>query len=985
MKKSVFGLLALVGLLSACQNPSTSTTGNSSTTGSSQGSTTISTTTSSVSDSESSTTTGGDVPSVVTTEAKILNQLTADEVIWEGDYFATKENIFGGSAPTSEEGGVTGLVSADRYYRSYAKAGGQETTIDYYADPDTGILSTISLDPKTNELAYTHVSTATLSQAHPNPFHTLEVEDILVTNDTFTLEYTGEEIAQIMGELCPAEADTATLSGTIDANGQIVSVKVEGSSESTITKGTYRFEFALTTTEEAGIPAPLAPRPEDPALDELEAFFDKMAQGNYTVTTNVNITLPDYDIEQSQEATTRYTAEGILQEADGYEMGYAVVDEETLALVRATADGKLEGQDVPFSGTLLDYRSPFTMSPYMFDASNDGTTFTLATGLGLEEIAPALVNPDMLFIGNTWVADSGTVSYTLSGDAALFHMEVTETIEDMTAIYEFDCKVTNVGTTDLGYDLDTDYVPYKEPESWEDIDGAAELIEAYGYGTLPFCTVEGGQWAAFDASEGGPCLQLIAPSAEALNDVLNEYVQALIDDGWQMTTTGSTYADFVKTREDGYIMTLELQFGQTSDGTLILLINLFEPTEPAEPQTGWEDVDGLSEYLTGLGYPGTDLLPWFLPEGAQWNFDSSYESLDLYVAATDTTTTLDSVIAEFVEIGWVVDLRGQTDIGNGYMLSLCDLTYESEDGVKYSIQIQDYVSLGLGMYSLYFSAPNVPNELTEWMEENFRSSLNYTMDIEVNAILYENAELSGQPIGYSPMLTANIKVTEEAHWSSDSQGYNVLDVNESDGSLSRYQHDGTSFQLIQNLPGYDYTMANYTLLNAVEGNFTPVDGYYVLDTATANVFYNILGYSFSDQDTIYQSIAALDTENNTLTVELILNYGSEFATADATYYGYVMCPSPSVTSGRPKSTSMPSSARRLPPILSNRNFLPTQRGYPRIAPLFMRETNQRWVSLQTVSTWRVLGNMSTGTTSSRTYSGRRKERSRAKVTGSQET
>ena len=46
------------------------------------------------------------------------------------------------------------------------------------------------------------------------------------------------------------------------------------------------------------------------------------------------------------------------------------------------------------------------MSPYMFDAEEDGKTFKLATGMGLEEIALSLANPDLIFIGGNPV-DSG--------------------------------------------------------------------------------------------------------------------------------------------------------------------------------------------------------------------------------------------------------------------------------------------------------------------------------------------------------------------------------------------------------------------------------------------------------------------------------------------------------------------------------------------------------------------------------------------------
>ncbi len=155
------------------------------------------------------------------------------------------------------------------------------------------------------------------------------------------------------------------------------------------------------------------------------------------------------------------------------------------------------------------------MSPYMFDAEEDGKTFKLATGMGLEEIALSLANPDLIFIGSNPV-DSGTLSFTLDGDKASFHAEMTTVEHGMTIVYAFDVEITEIGTTELGYDLANDYIPFKEAESWADVDGAEELVEQYGYGSLPFFTVSGGQWAAFTEAQGGPCLQFIAPSADAL-------------------------------------------------------------------------------------------------------------------------------------------------------------------------------------------------------------------------------------------------------------------------------------------------------------------------------------------------------------------------------------------------------------------------------------------------------------------------------------
>lgn len=119
-------------------------------------------------------------------------------------------------------------------------------------------------------------------------------------------------------------------------------------------------------------------------------------------------------------------------------------------------------------------------------------------------------------------------------------------------------------------------------------------------------------------------------------------------------------------------MAIELVFGVTQDGSYVLQIVLSEPTAPKAEQTGWIDVEGLEDYLNGLGYPGADILPWFLPEGDEWVLDESYGSFDLYIADADTTTTFDSVIAELEKGDWTVTAKGDVDTGYGFSITVCN-------------------------------------------------------------------------------------------------------------------------------------------------------------------------------------------------------------------------------------------------------------------------------------------------------------------------
>ncbi len=207
---------------------------------------------STIGDDDSSTTSHGDVPPVVTTEGKILEQLRASALVWKGTHTSVREQIFGGNGPTTDEVAMKGLVSADRFYQDAEELG----TKDFYAASETGKVSTLALDPLANKLVYTSVSANALTEDYPNPFHALE-EDVLVTNDSFSLGLTAEEIAAILNELSPADAKTATLTGKIDGDGKILSLSLEGRAESSITRSEHTLEINLTTEEEAAIPSPL--------------------------------------------------------------------------------------------------------------------------------------------------------------------------------------------------------------------------------------------------------------------------------------------------------------------------------------------------------------------------------------------------------------------------------------------------------------------------------------------------------------------------------------------------------------------------------------------------------------------------------------------------------------------------------------------------------------------------------------------------------
>lgn len=185
-----------------------------------------------------------------------------------------------------------------------------------------------------------------------------------------------------------------------------------------------------------------------------------------------------------------------------------------------------------------------------------------------------------------------------------------------------------------------------------------------------------------------------------------------------------------------------------------MFCRLFSPSRPPPKaeQTGWIDVEGLEDYLNGLGYPGADILPWFLPEGDEWVLDESYGSFDLYIADADTTTTFDSVIAELEKGDWTVTAKGDVDTGYGFSITVCN--YGICRCLRNDLQPADSGLRHLGhgnVLHLLRSPPVGPKEdnaLMTWLADNFSTSVNCTIDY---SLAYWHAPVDQSTVNLSPI------------------------------------------------------------------------------------------------------------------------------------------------------------------------------------------------------------------------------------------
>ena len=437
MKKKLFGLLTLVGLLAGCQNipsssaePSTppSSVAPSSTLPSSETPTTSQTPPSSNSSSENPSTppisSSTPEPEPEPTVNDILVQLQSDELAVQGTLtqYVNQE----GYEPQSASSTISCYISDSRYYNVEMEDGEVTYLTDYVADED-GLVSTRSLDPETNTVIDTPVysggETVLFSEMFYNPFVSIAAEDVTVEDGIVTFDISDQlafEIAYVTTFYSDIPMDTLTATVDEDYNVTSVTIGYENHVENDPQYGTYtegaKYVFELVTAEEIGVPKNIEPRPENPKTEPLAELFEDLAAGNYTVHTETLWGESIDELYEDQNADLKVTEEGVLHQDNYYgtTSGYLKVEEGIAEVV--LEDGKLVGQGVPSASSLAEVvgLSPFSYMANMFDVSEDGKTFTLASGYGLVDNAYLLI-PDPITYPNAY-PDEGKFTITFNDE-----------------------------------------------------------------------------------------------------------------------------------------------------------------------------------------------------------------------------------------------------------------------------------------------------------------------------------------------------------------------------------------------------------------------------------------------------------------------------------------------------------------------------------------------------------------------------------------
>lgn len=448
-----------------------------------------------------------------------------DDIALNGTFHIEMEYVDTGEVLT-QDSTMVDYFRSDRYYNyEYDAEGTLLYASDYYRTDD-GYVGSRSLDPLTNTVTTNYLYNSydelvSFDDNYANPFVDLDVTDLRETED---------------GILVDVDDDTSTSLGTyltmynylfqdiyiqVDDYYEVTGITVYGEEEGMVdsygdvANVTVSGDFEVVSKESAGI-TEVEPRIESSATDALADLFTSLQDRNYTLDI-----YNDYDGTITEST---YLVDGdlyIIDDTAGYvDTGSGVYD-------FVLEGGSLVGQSSATVAESLDDIFPsYTALASMFDV--DGDTYSLATGLGLENYADEYIplpNNDTMFYAT---ADDGTLQFVDNGDGTwTLSYSTTTSFFGMVWTDSYEITISNIGTTDTGYEA-SDYVAPIPQASWDDVDGTDSFFEELPQELLPFWLPEGGEWSASSSF-----LSLALPSGYDPEQAAIDYGEILVDAGWE--------------------------------------------------------------------------------------------------------------------------------------------------------------------------------------------------------------------------------------------------------------------------------------------------------------------------------------------------------------------------------------------------------------------------------------------------------------------
>lgn len=470
-----------------------------------------------------------------------------------------------GSDPETEtfSANTETFVGAEEYYLNIIENGVSTDTVQYFKS-DEGKIVEKTVD-KTNtviETESTQFQSQTYDEVFVNPFKYVETSDFTRTDKTVKIDVSGalgeSTVGETLGFLItmmplPLSEITVTLNDEYQPVSFAASLNdVEG--ETTID---YSIEAVFTDKNTLDIPVYPYPASGDKTL--LTAAFTALKNNNFTFDLYSSayaegenhvahaVVTPDATLYNDLKQNTNV---GFVKDpVNGY-----------LAEVVASA-GKLNGTANYWEDmTLADDKFPsYDFSVDLFRIEDDA--FVLRKGsYDLAELLPdSMSNLSYVY------ARSETVKFTVASDVSeitysydMYFLGRTNTVTVV---------ITEIGTTQLGYDLETDYVPYSPfASSWSGVNADGNGIngfnEMFPAGNMdediPFYNTEDGEFTYFGSFSDQFEIEITYASESDASFDIDSYGRDIVgfgDTGWNLYSSENDRYVYVNEGK-GYMLTV---------------------------------------------------------------------------------------------------------------------------------------------------------------------------------------------------------------------------------------------------------------------------------------------------------------------------------------------------------------------------------------------------------------------------------------------
>lgn len=240
--------------------------------------------------------------------------------------------------------------------------------------------------------------------------------------------------------------------------------------------GDFNFVDKLTVE----LPEEVVPSVDSEAKKPIKDLFTRLSTTNYTVETLIlDRSWGDryyYKAVSTQEGYLWYKTDSTYTAQSSTPTGWIQASETEVAEVNLS-EGKLVSPHQTYkNSTLSDFVPNYSYQSAVFElASSASETFVLPDIDGLYTSSRFdKIRPEAPYYDD-YKADDGTFEIAIiDEDTVEFTWQSTDTS------FDTDIRVTstikNIGTTELGYSIDTDYVAYVTPTGWSEVPGAEAIF-----------------------------------------------------------------------------------------------------------------------------------------------------------------------------------------------------------------------------------------------------------------------------------------------------------------------------------------------------------------------------------------------------------------------------------------------------------------------------------------------------------------------------